>query len=112
MKRDTKLFIKDILECIKNIEEFSKGLTRESFLKDKLRQSAIIRQIEIMGEAAKNIPTAFREEYPKIPWQKIAGMRDIITHGYFRVDLDVVWNIIKNDLSNLERQINKIKIGD
>jgi uncharacterized protein with HEPN domain len=110
MKRDTGLFIKDILENISYIKLFSKGLTRDKFLEDKLRQNAVIRSLEIIGEAVKNIPGSFREKYPAIPWKKIAGMRDIITHGYFRVDLDAVWNIIKKDLSRLEKQIRKIKI--
>jgi uncharacterized protein with HEPN domain len=110
MKRDTGLFIKDILENISYIKFFSKGLTRDKFLEDKLRQNAVIRSLEIIGEAVKNIPGSFREKYPAIPWKKIAGMRDIITHGYFRVDLDAVWNIIKKDLSRLEKQIRKIKI--
>ena len=110
MKRDIGLFIEDIINSIKNIEEFSKGLNREKFSKDNLRQSAIIRQLEIIGEAVKNIPSSFREKYPKIAWNDIAGFRDILSHAYFGVSLERVWNIIENDLLNLKEEISKIKV--
>jgi len=110
MKRDIGLFIEDIINSIKNIEEFSKGLNREKFSKDNLRQSAIIRQLEIIGEAVKNIPSSFREKYPKIAWKDIAGFRDILSHAYFGVSLERVWNIIENDLLNLKEEISKIKV--
>lgn len=109
MKRDLRLFIGDILDSIKRIESFSKGLTKEKLEKDELYQSAIIRQIEIIGEAVKNIPDSFRNRYSEIPWQKIAGMRDVIIHGYFRVDLETVWRVIKKDLPDLKNKISKIK---
>ena len=112
MKRDVGLFIEDVKDSINNIEKFSKGLTKDKFSKDILRQSAIIRQLEIIGEAVKNIPYSFREKYPKIPWKDIAGFRDILSHAYFGVNLDRVWNIIKNDLPKLKEKINKIKIND
>ena len=91
MKRDVGLFIEDILDSIKNIEEFSKNLDREKFSKDNLRQSAIIRQLEIIGEAVKNMPNSFREKHPKIAWRDIAGFRDVLSHAYFGVNLDRVW---------------------
>ena len=110
MKRDLGLFIEDILESIKNIEEFTKGLNKEKFSKDNLRQSAVIRQLEIIGEAVKNIPSSFREKYPNIPWKDIAGFRDILSHTYFGVSIDRVWNIIEKDLPNFKKEMRKIKI--
>src|SRR3989344_3094639 len=104
-----RLFIEDILESIKNIREFVKGLNREKFSKDNLRQSAVIRQLEIIGEAVKNIPSSFREKYPNIPWKDIAGFRDVLNHAYFGVNIDRVWNIIERDLTKLKKKIEKIK---
>ncbi len=109
MKREIGLFIQDILENIIDIESFSKGLSKEKIIEDKLKQKAIIRSLEIIGGAVKNIPNSFRKKYPNVEWSKIAGMRDIIIHGYFRVDLDSVWNVIKRDLPKLKKQIEKIK---
>lgn len=109
MKRKELLFLKDILESISNIEEFSKGLSKEKFMKNRLKQSAIVRQFEIIGEAVKNISDSTREKYPGIEWRKIAGSRDIFIHGYFMVDYDRVWGIIKKDLPDLKQKILKIK---
>jgi uncharacterized protein with HEPN domain len=109
MKRDIGLFIEDILDSIKNIEDFTIGLNKEKFSKDNLRQSAVIRQLEIIGEAVKNIPLSFREKYSKIPWKDIAGFRDILSHAYFGISVDRVWNIIEKDLPNLKKEIEKIK---
>lgn len=111
MKRDINLFIQDILESIKDIESFSKGLTKEKFISDKLKQNAIIRSLEVIGEATKNIPNSFREKYPDIPWKKITGFRDILSHAYFGVSMERVWNIIEKDLSILKKEIEKIKLS-
>lgn len=108
MKRNINLFLQDIIKSINKIESFSKGLTKEKFNKNELRQSAITRQLEILGEAAKNIPSQFREKYPKIPWKEIAGFRDILIHAYFGVDLEKIWNVIKQDLPALKKQIREI----
>lgn len=106
------LFIEDILESIKDIESFSKGLTKEKFTSNKLKQNAIIRSLEIIGEAVKSVPDSFRKKYPDIPWRKIAGFRDVLSHAYFGVNMDRVWNIIENDLQNFKKKIEKIKLDE
>ncbi len=109
MGRSINLFIEDILDSIKKIESFSKRLTKEKLFNNDLRQSAIIRQIEIIEESIKNIPNYFRDKYPEIPWKDFSGIRDIITHGYFKVDLGTIWSVIKQDLPDLKQKILKIK---
>jgi uncharacterized protein with HEPN domain len=109
MKRNIKLFIEDILESIASIKSFIKNISEESFFKNKLIKSAVVRELEVIGEATKNIPNSFREKYPKIPWREIASTRDKIIHGYFGVNYKIVWKIIKEDLSNLEKQIKEIR---
>jgi len=101
-----------ILESIKNIESFMEKVSKESFFKDKEKQSAIIRQIEIIGEAVKNLPLEFKEKYPKIPWKDIAGMRDKLLHHYFGVDLEKVWVTLEGDIPKLKEEIISIlKLG-
>ncbi len=109
MKRLIKLFIQDIVEQINDIESFSKNISKESLSKNKLRRNALARCLEIIGEAVKNIPTNIREKYPEIEWRKIAGLRDIIIHAYFDVDVDIVWEIINKDIPIFKKQILKIK---
>lgn len=110
MKRDVNLFIQDILDNIKDIDSFSKGLTKEKFIKSKLKQNAIIRSLEVIGEAVKNIPDSFREKYPYIPWKDIARFRDVLSHAYFGVNIERVWNIIEIDLPNFKKEILKMEL--
>ena len=110
MIRDESLFLEDILNSIKNIEDFSRGLDKEGFINDKLKQSAIIRQIEVIGEAVKNISDKTKKKHPEIEWRKIAGTRDIFSHAYFEITLDRVWDILETDLPKLKKDISKIKI--
>ncbi|MEK6913100.1 MAG: DUF86 domain-containing protein [Nanoarchaeota archaeon] len=108
MKRDLNLFIHDILESIEKIENFMRGIPKKDFLKNEEKQSAVIREIEVVGEAVKNLPESFRKKFPEISWNKIAGMRDIVIHSYFKVDLDAVWNVVQEDLPDLKNKIEKI----
>ncbi len=109
MKKDPLIFIKHILESIKNIEGFMKGVSKSYFLKNKEKQNAVIRELEIIGEAVKNIPAGFRSKNANIPWRDIAGMRDKLMHHYFGVNLETVWKVIKEDLTELEKDIQKIE---
>lgn len=109
MKRNEDLFLKDILESILNIETFSKGLSEEDFMNDLEKQSAIVRQLEIIGEAVKNVSDKTKKDYPDIEWRNIAGARDIFIHGYFQVDFERVWEIINTNLPDLKEKISKIR---
>lgn len=98
MKRSQKLFINDIIEGIEDIQEFIKDKNYEMFINDKIVINAVIRKIEVIGEAAKNINNKIKENNPDIPWKKLAQMRDKVIHGYFGVDNNVIWETIINDM--------------
>lgn len=111
MKKNISVFIQDMLESIKLIEDYAKGVTKEEFLDkdDNLQmKDAIIRRLEIIGEAVKNIPDDFKEKHSDIPWKQISGMRDILIHEYFGVNLERVWKTAKEDLPKLKEAISKI----
>jgi uncharacterized protein with HEPN domain len=108
IKKDMILFIEDILECIENIEDFIYDVSKGDFYDNKMAQDAVVRNIEVIGEAVKNIPEKFRKKYPKVEWRKIAGTRDIFIHAYFGVDLGIVWKIVKEDLPKLKKEIKNI----
>lgn len=104
MKED-KPYILHILDAIAEIREFCKGIGKEEFAKNKLVRNATIRQLEIIGEAAKLISPKFKEEHKDLPWGKISGMRDKLIHGYAGVNYSVVWDTIEKDLPELEKKL-------
>ena len=107
-KRDWRLFINDILECIERIEKYVSGLSYDDFIKDDKTKDAVVRNLEIIGEAANQIPMDIRERYKDIPWAQIVGLRHRLIHGYFVVDYDIVWNIISKEIPDLKIKIKEI----
>jgi uncharacterized protein with HEPN domain len=100
-----------MLHACQRALRYGKGLTGAAFLSDELRQDAIIRQLTILGEAVKHVSSDYRATHPEIPWQKIAGFRDVVIHQYFRVKLPEVWRIVTEDLAALERALEPLVPG-
>lgn len=110
MKRDHKLFIKDIISAMKSIEEFVKGLSLDEVREDDKTSSAVIRKFEIIGEATRHVPDNLKERYPNIPWKRMAGMRDRLIHAYFGVDYRLVWEAIKIDIPEIKPRLQEILV--
>jgi len=101
-------YLNDIIESIADIKEFTNGMTRESFSIDKKTIKAVVRSLEVIGEAANKLPDDVRDRYPEISWQEIIGMRNRLIHEYFGVDLDIVWQTIEEDLEPLDNAVKKM----
>jgi uncharacterized protein with HEPN domain len=105
MPRDYKVYLEDIVEAIRKIRFFTTDLSLKTFSSDVKTFDAVIRNLEIIGEATKRVPEEIRLRYPDVEWKRIAGLRDILAHEYFGVDTEIIWDIIQNKLPVLEKQI-------
>lgn len=105
MKRTAELYAQDILENVNDAEMFLQGFSYEQFFNDKKTKYAVVRALEIIGEAAKNIPPHIKGQYKEISWRQITAMRNRITHEYFGIDYTVVWQIVQEDLKPLKTVI-------
>ena len=101
-------YLEHILDAINKIEDSVSNLFRQEFKKSVDISDAVVRRIEVIGEAVKNISDDLKKKYSEVEWTKIAGTRDVMIHAYFNVDLDVVWDIVKKDLPSLKKHILKI----
>ena len=106
--REYKVYLRDILEAIDRIERYTENMNFEDFSNNELIQDGVIRNLEIIGEAVKNLPDDIKKDYPEVEWRKIAGLRDILIHAYFGVDLEVIWDIVKNKVPELKEMVRKI----
>ena len=106
-KRTERLYLVDIRDSIEKILSYTSA-GREAFFSDPRTQDAVLRNIEIIGEAVKGVTDETRTAHPEVPWREMAGMRDRIIHDYFRVDLDVVWDVVSRDLPPLREKIGSL----
>lgn len=101
-ERNWKMRVEDILACIRKVKEYTQGMTFEQFCADEKTVDAVIRNLEIIGEAAGHVPLEIQEKHPDLAWLEMRGMRNIVAHEYFGVSLPIIWRAIEKDLSPLE----------
>ncbi|MEK6895270.1 MAG: DUF86 domain-containing protein [Nanoarchaeota archaeon] len=109
MEKEDIIFVKHILDSINAIKEFSVNLSKEELSLNRLKQNAIVREIEIIGEASKNISNKTKDMHQEVKWKEIVGTRDKMIHHYFGIDITLIWEIIKKDIPILEKQMQGIK---
>lgn len=108
MQREPKVFLEDILEAAAKISKYTKDLSYEDFLENDLVSDAVIKNILVIGEAAKNIPSEIRQANTDIEWRKAAGMRDMLIHGYFSINYRIVWDVVQNKIPVLKKQAEQL----
>ena len=108
MKKDVDLFLKHILDSIGSIENYMKEKSEQDFIEAQETKDAVMRRLAVIGEAAKNIPMSLREKNGNIDWKAVIGLKNVLVHEYFGVDISVIWHIIKDDLPKLKLEIEKM----
>ena len=106
--KDERVYLHHIHDAIEQIKSYVAGLNKEAFFDKRMVQGAVVRQLEIVGEASRNLPVEFRASHHQIPWHAIIGMRNRFVHEYVNIDLDVIWEVIKVDLPPLKEQIDRL----
>ncbi len=107
-KRPIDLLLNDICQAIDRIEQYIGNLSFDAFSKDQKSVDAVVRNLEIIGEAAIRLPDEFKEKYSEIEWHKVVGLRHRIVHEYFGIDLEIIWQILQKDLPELKQKIMQI----
>lgn len=105
MKRESNAYLKDILEAIRRVKEYTNNLDLEEFLSQKMVVDAVMRNLEIIGEAVSQLPENLKKEFPEVPWREVKDFRNVVAHKYFKINLERIWDIIENKLDPLEKQI-------
>ncbi|MFH1524811.1 MAG: DUF86 domain-containing protein [Chloroflexota bacterium] len=111
LSRNSALYLQDILQACEDILTFTQEMSSAVDLQNDRRTFlAVVRSLEIIGEAARQIPKSFREEHPEIPWRETASLRNVIAHEYFGIDMDIIWDVIQTQIPTLAEQVRGIKI--
>ena len=108
MSREYRFFLEDMLKSCEKVIRFTHRLTQTQFVADQKTYDAVMRNLEIIGEAAKHIPNEVRSQHPEVDWRRVAAFRDVAIHEYFGIDVDVVWDIVQNKLPALDKQIRQL----
>jgi uncharacterized protein with HEPN domain len=105
MPRDSRVYLEDILEATRKITAYTGSLSKTAFLEDEKTIDAVVRNLEVIGEAVKKLPEDLRAQHSAVEWKKIAGLRDILIHEYFGLDAEIVWDIVQNKVPTLDREV-------
>lgn len=105
MPRDSRVYLEDILEATRKIIAYTSGLSKETFLEDEKTIDAVVRNLEVIGEAVKKLPEDLRPQHSEVEWKKIAGLRDILIHEYFGLDTEIMWDIVQSKVPALDREV-------
>jgi uncharacterized protein with HEPN domain len=112
MPRDYRVYLDDILTSARKTQEYTSGLTVDGLSADVKTLDAVLYNLQVIGEAAKNVPQDVREKYPDIEWQKMAGLRNILVHEYFGIDVEIIWDVVTNKVPQLCQQVEQILSQD
>lgn len=107
-KRDPDLLVQDMLDSLRKIEFYTAGMDHSAFLGDAKTIDAVVRNLEVLGEAARQVPDDFASRHPDVPWRKVAGLRNRIVHDYFGLDLEIIWQIVRHDLPPLKARLEDL----
>lgn len=108
MPRAFDVYLEDILEAARKIRSYTGDLSYEAFRQNSMAVDAVIRNLEVIGEAVKQLPDSIRAKAPDIPWKRIAGLRDILIHDYFGIDFEIIWDVVTEKLPALEASVSRI----
>ncbi len=108
MSRDYKVYIEDILEACQKVQNYTAGMSYIAFVQDEKTIDAVIRNLEVIGEAIKRVPEEIKSRYPDLEWKKIEGLRNILIHEYFGVNIEIIWDVVQNKLHPLRKKVERI----
>ena len=108
MSRDPDLCLDDITDAVDNILEYTSGISYDDFISNRMCIDAVIKNLLVIGEAVKKIPEDLKSKHPSVDWRNIAGLRDVLIHAYYRIDDDILWNIVRNKLEDLRAEVMKM----
>ena len=111
MSRNASVYLEDILEAVEKIKAYTRGQSLTTLLEDPLRADALVFNLLVIGEAAGYVPKDLRSNYPEVPWRQIVGLRNVIAHQYFQIDLEIVWDIVESELEMLEQTV-RVMLSD